>query len=111
MTDAAPGLSHAVYFTLKKPNEENRRALVDACRSLLSDHPGLVHFSAGVRGSAYRRPVNDQDFDVALTLVFATEADHEHYQSSPAHQKFLAEHGSTWAKVRVFDALVEAKGV
>ena len=102
-----PGLSHAVYFTLKQPTDANRTALVESCRKYLADHPGLVHFSAGLRGKSYQRPVNDQQFDVALTLVFATEADHERYQVSPAHKQFLAENSTGWAQVRVFDALID----
>jgi hypothetical protein len=100
------GLAHVVFFTLKNRSESARDALVAACRKYLTDHPGTVHFSAGPRGTAYVRPVNDQEFDVALVLVFATEADHERYQSAPRHREFVAEQSGNWAQVRVFDALV-----
>lgn len=107
MSERPLGLSHAVYFTLKTPTPENRAALIASCRKYLSGQPGLVHFSAGERGTNYQRPVNDQQFDVALTVVFATEADHDAYQQSPDHLQFIAENSPTWAQVRVFDALVE----
>jgi hypothetical protein len=102
---ASPSLAHLVLFTLKERTPERCDALVAACRTYLTDHPGVVYFSAGVRAEAYARPVNDRDFDVALVLVFATEADHDRYQKSPRHQQFVAEQSAHWAQVRVFDAL------
>ena len=98
--------SHSVYFTLKEQTPEMRDRLVAACHKYLTDHPGTVHFSAGSRATDYQRPVNDQEFDVALVTVFASEADHEAYQVSERHQQFIAEQKESWAQVRVFDALV-----
>ena len=105
-TAPPPGLAHLVFFTLKDRTAAARDAFVAICRKHLADHPGTVQFSAGSRGESYTRPVNDQDFDVALIVVFETEADHEAYQNSPRHKQFLAEASDQWAKVRVFDALV-----
>lgn len=102
----ASGLAHLVFFTLKERTAEARAAFVAACHKYLSDHPGTLHYSAGARGESYVRPVNDQQFDVALVLVFATEADHEAYQVSSRHKEFLAEQSPHWASVRIFDALV-----
>ena len=98
-------MGHFVFFTLKDHSAEACEALVAACRKYLSDHPGTVHFSVGTRAESYQRPVNDQEFDVALALVFATEADHDRYQTSELHKQFIAEQSDGWAKVRVFDAL------
>jgi hypothetical protein len=103
---AGARLAHLVFFTLKDRSPAARDALVAACHKHLSGHPGTVHFSAGVRGEAYVRPVNDQDFDVALAIVFESESDHDRYQAAPRHKEFVAEHSFSWAKVRVFDALV-----
>ena len=105
-SSAATRLAHVVFFTLKDRTPAARDALVAACHKYLTDHPGTVHFSAGVRGEAYARAVNDQEFDVALVVVFETEADHDRYQSAPRHKEFIAEQSAQWAKVRVFDALV-----
>jgi hypothetical protein len=105
-SSATPGLGHFVYFTLKDRSTEARQQLVDACHKYLSDHLGTVHFSAGLRGEAYDRPVNDQQFDVALALVFQDEASHEAYQKAPRHQEFISSQSANWAQVRVFDALV-----
>lgn len=96
---------HCVYFTLKDQSDEIRARLIAGCEKYLTDHPGTVHFSAGCRATEYQRPVNDQQFDVALVLVFASEADHDNYQVSERHQSFIAEFKESWSAVRVFDAL------
>jgi hypothetical protein len=102
----AAGLAHLVFFTLKDRTPEARSALVEACHKYLSDHPGTVHFSAGLRAEAYSRPVNDQEFDVALVVVFDSTAAHDAYQTAPRHKQFIDEQSANWAKVRVFDGLV-----
>ncbi len=98
--------THSVYFTLKEKTSEMQDRLVAACHKYLTDHPGTIHFSAGSRATDYDRPVNDQEFDVALVLVFASEADHGRYQVADRHQQFIDEQKDSWAEVRVFDALV-----
>ncbi|MFM1904668.1 MAG: hypothetical protein RLZZ440_2568 [Planctomycetota bacterium] len=97
-------LSHAVYFTLKDRTPEAAAALVAACRTHLTDHPGEVFFSAGTCAADYDRAVNDRDWDVALTIVFESRAAHDTYQTAPRHTQFIAENAPSWAKVRVFDA-------
>ncbi len=99
-------LAHVVYFTLKDSSAEAQDALVAACRKYLNDHPGLVHFSVGRRAKAYQRDVNDTQHDVGLVLIFATEADHDRYQTSDRHETFIGEQSNNWAEVRVFDTLV-----
>ena len=101
---ASPPLIHAVFFTLKDRSARARDALVAACRKYLTDHPGTVHFSTGTRAEPYERPVNDREFDVALVVVFATQADHDQYQQAPRHKQFIAEQSGNWAQVRVFDS-------
>lgn len=95
--------SHMVYFTLKDNSASAQQALVQACQEYLSDHEGTVYFSAGVRAQA-DRPVNDQEFDVALNLVFESREAHDRYQDAPRHHEFIEKNKEGWAKVRVFDA-------
>ncbi|HEX6960899.1 MAG TPA: Dabb family protein [Lacipirellula sp.] len=106
MPSSESGLAHLVFFTLKDKSPQARDALVAACHKYLTDHPGVTHFSAGPRAEQYQRPVNDQEFDVALVVVFASAADHDRYQEAPRHKEFIAEQRDNWAAVRVFDALV-----
>ena len=100
-------LAHSVYFSLKDPSEAAIAGLVGACQEYLSSHPGTVYFGCGTLEPTLARPVNDRDFDVALIVVFESKEAHDAYQEAPLHQKFIAENRETWAKVRVFDAIIE----
>lgn len=97
--------THNVYFTL----HDNSRAAIEnmlaACHEFLSGHSGTEYFSVGARHADCQRDVNDLDFDVALTVVFADEASHTAYQSAPRHHTFIAQQKSNWKHVRVFDSI------
>jgi hypothetical protein len=109
---AGPMIGHMVYFQLTDNSPENVRKLVDACDKQLSGHPGEAFYSAGPRAKEFNRPVNDQDWDVALHIVFQTKADHDRYQEAPRHLQFIEENKANWKKVRVFDSqLASAKGL
>jgi hypothetical protein len=41
--------------------------------------------------------------DVALEIVFDSHAAHDSYQTDDRHNRFIADHSTNWAKVRVFD--------
>lgn len=106
---AEPPMGHMVFFTLKENNAKNQQKLVDACEKYLSGHEGTVYFSAGPRAKDFKREVNDQDFDVALHLVFKNKAAHDKYHTHPRHLKFIEENKDLWNKVRVFDSYVHVK--
>ena len=104
---AGPQLAHMVYFTLKDRSPEARQGLVDSCHKYLSGHPGVVYFSVGTRVPDLTREVNDQEFDVALNVVFQSRQAHDDYQAAPRHQSFISENKPTWAKVRVYDSYLQ----
>ncbi|HJZ59610.1 MAG TPA: Dabb family protein [Gemmataceae bacterium] len=99
-----PVIGHMVYFKLKDASPAARQKLVEACKKYLSDHDGVVFFSAGVIADDFKREVNDREWDVALHLVFENKAAHDKYQEHPDHLKFIEENKDNWAKVRVFDS-------
>jgi Stress responsive A/B Barrel Domain len=99
--------AHNVYFTLHDSSDAAKRTLVDACKKYLTAHPGTVVFACGLLAEGAKRPVNDREFDVSLQMLFATEADHDAYQSAPRHVQFVEENRANWARVRVFDSEVE----
>ncbi len=78
-----------------------------ACKKYLSGHPGTVSFAVGVLARDLNRPVNDQDFDVSLHVVFTNKAAHDKYQKAEKHLKFIDENKGNWKKVRVFDSYLE----
>jgi stress responsive alpha/beta barrel protein len=99
-------LAHNVYFSLKDSSPDAKQKLVAACKKYLSKHEGIVFFAAGTRTKELDREVNDRDFDVALHIVFDSQADHDKYQDAPDHLKFIDENKDNWKKVRVFDSTV-----
>jgi hypothetical protein len=101
-----PQLAHIVFFTLNESTPENRRKFVELCKTHLTGHPGEVYFSAGTLADL-SRDVNDRGFDVALHVVFQSQADHDAYQIAPRHREFIAAAKPMWKKVRVFDSEIE----
>jgi len=101
-------LVHNVFFQLIDRSDEAKARLIASCKQHLTGHPGTLFFACGTRALALNREVNDQAFDVALHLVFESQAAHDAYQDHPRHVQFVEENKPTWAKVRVFDS--EAEG-
>lgn len=97
-------LSHDVFFALKHDSSEEKEKLIEGCKTYLSSHPGVVWFAAGVLAEEYTREVNDQDFDVALHVVFKDKASHDDYQQAENHKKFIETFRENWKAVRVFDS-------
>ena len=100
-------LCHDVYFSLKDRSPPAADALVAACKKYLTVQPGIVFFCCGKVDPDLDREVNDREFDVALHVVFTDRAAHDAYQTDDTHNRFIAEMKHNWAKVRVFDSLVE----
>jgi hypothetical protein len=101
-------LAHIVYFTLKDRSPEAKARLVEGCKAHLTGHPGTAFFAVGTLCEELAREVNDRDFDVALHLVFRSKEDHDAYQTAARHDQFIAEQKPNWAKVRVFDSIIES---
>ncbi len=97
-------LAHHVYFVLKDNSPTEVEKLLASCRQHLTDHPGTLYFGLGTRTLDLNREVNDKDFDVCLSMVFANRAAHDQYQTHPRHADFINESRSNWASVRVFDS-------
>lgn len=99
-------LAHNVFFKLKDRSDAAKQALVASCQHHLTGHPGVVFFACGTLAEGLNRPVNDRDWDVALHLVFQSQAEHDAYQDAPRHHQFVAENKASWDSVRVFDSVV-----
>jgi hypothetical protein len=99
-------LAHIVFFTLKDKSTAAVDRLVAACGEYLTGHPGTVYFSVGTRVPDLSRPVNDQDYEVGLHVVFEDRKSHDLYQTDPRHLQFIDENKPNWERVRVFDSYV-----
>jgi hypothetical protein len=100
-------IAHNVYFSLTDNSPEAVAKLIHSAKTHLTAHAGSLFFAVGGVAKELNRPVNDQDFDVALHMVFSDMAHHDIYQTAPRHQKFIDESKENWAKVRVFDSVVD----
>lgn len=104
MPGTNPPLAHTVYFTLKDASPAGIERQLAACRTYLAGHDGVEFFGVGTRTPDLSRDVNDQDFHVALHVVFRDRAAHDVYQTHPRHLQFIDESKPHWTRVRVFDA-------
>ena len=100
-------LAHDVYFSLKDNSPQAKEKLIAACKKYLTGHPGTIRFAVGPIADEMKRDVNDQDFDVALHLVFKNKAAYDQYEKSERHVKFKEEAKDNRKKVRVFDSYLE----
>lgn len=94
---------HCVYFTLSDNSDAAKQELIDDCHEFLASIPGIVFFAAGSL-AGLSRPVNDREFDVALTIAFEDQAAHDAYADHPQHLAFVEKNQSDWKQVRVFDS-------
>ena len=105
--EKGPALVHNVFFSLKDGSAESKKKLIAACKKHLTKHPGEVYFAVGPLVADLKRPVNDVDFDVCLTIVFEDRAAHDKYQDAKRHLAFIAENKEGLKTVRVFDSYVD----
>ena len=102
-----PALVHNVFFSLNDTSAESKKKFIAACKKYLTKHPGEVYFAVGPIAAELKRPVNDVDFDVCLTIVFENKAAHDKYADAKRHLEFIEENKDSWKKVRVFDSYTD----
>ncbi len=98
-------LTHSVFFTLKDSSNEKIQQLIDDSYKYLTTADGLVSVHAGARIPNLDREVNDDQFHVALIVIFESREAHDVYQDLPDHSTFIGRNKDNWAVVRVFDAM------
>ncbi len=103
---AEPWFAHDVYFDLNDDSPEARKALVKSCWDQLSKLDGVRFFACGQRDESLTSPVNDQDYDVSLHVIFESRSAQDAYQVHPKHLAFVTLHLDSWKGVRVFDSFV-----
>jgi hypothetical protein len=106
---AEPWLAHDVYFDLTDDSAESHDAFVQSCWDKLAKIDGVRFFACGKRDVSLDRPVNDQEYDISLHVVFESRAAHDAYQTHPDHLALVDMHKTNWSGVRVFDSLVQGE--
>ena len=98
-------LVHTVYFwlspTVSAQERSDFRHAVEELGKLKSIEMAYV----GAPAPTVKRPLIDDSYSVALTVIFKDMAAHDVYQTDPDHLAFIAKWKATWAKVQIYDAL------
>jgi hypothetical protein len=99
---------HAVYFWLRpdltSAEQDRFTAGVESLRAINGVRQGYIGVPAPTD-----RPVIERGYSRALVLVFDDKAAHDAYQVHPVHDKFRAECGGFWTRVRIYDSVTDAK--
>ena len=80
--------SHIVVFWVKPAPRHAADELIAGANKLLKSVPGVVHFHVG-RMVPSPRPVVEQSYQVALSLIFPDRQALDEYQVHPYHVEFV----------------------
>ncbi|HCR29932.1 MAG TPA: hypothetical protein DIV79_07950 [Opitutae bacterium] len=98
-------LVHTVFFNFAEASTEaDIQSCADDARNLLGKIETVKALYVGSPADTEVRPVSIRDFDLCLTVVFDSIADHDVYQTHSLHDDFIANNKDNWAKVQVYDA-------
>ncbi|HET7537072.1 MAG TPA: Dabb family protein [Candidatus Didemnitutus sp.] len=97
-------LVHSVYFWLKPeltpPQLAEFRRGVDSLGGIKSVRQIFV----GTPAATEKRPIIDDSYSIALTIVVDGVAGHDSYQVDPIHRAFVDKFKTYWTRVQIYDA-------
>ena len=97
-------LSHTVIFWLKRGLSENEINLFKEGVNKLGEISSVENFFLGSPAATPKRPVVDDTYDFAVTVVLNDMKAHDHYQSDPIHLEFIENCKGFWERVLIYDA-------
>jgi hypothetical protein len=97
-------LVHSVYFWLKPDLTETQRADFRRGVESLVGITSAEKVYVGSPAKTAKRPVVDDSYAVALTVVCQDVAAHDAYQVDPIHLKFVEQFKTCWTRVQIYDA-------
>ncbi len=97
-------LVHTVYFWLKPELTAQQRAEFRKGVESLGAIPAVDKVYVGTPAATTKRPIIDDSYSVALTVVVKDVAAHDAYQIDPIHLKFVETFKTFWNKVQIYDA-------
>lgn len=106
MGSEKPGLIHTVFFWLKEDISAEEKAQFEAGVKSLGTISHVKSFYMGPPAGTENRDVVDHSYSLALSCHFDDQAGQDAYQIDPIHLKFVDENKEAWAKVVVYDNLV-----
>jgi hypothetical protein len=97
-------LVHTVYFWLKPELTAAQRADFRRGIESLGTIKAVEKCYVGTPAKTEKRPIIDDSYSVALTVVVADIAGHDAYQVDPIHLAFVNSFKTFWTKVQIYDA-------
>lgn len=97
-------LVHTVFFWLKPDLSPAQRADFRRAVESLAAIQAVEKVYVGAPAPTQKRPVIDDSYSVALTVICKDVAAHDAYQVDPIHLKFVENFKSCWTRVQIYDA-------
>ena len=97
-------LIHTVFFWLKNDLDGAGRSHFFKGVEKLGTISSVEHNFIGTPANTTKRPVVDDSYDCALTVVLKDLEQHDAYQVDPIHLEFIKDCAHLWEKVQIFDA-------
>jgi len=97
-------LVHTVYFWLKP--ELTAQQCADFRRGVesLGTIKSVEKIYVGTPAKTEKRPIIDDSYSVALTVLCQDVAAHNAYQVDPIHHVFIDKFKTYWSRVQIYDA-------
>ena len=97
-------LVHTVYFWLKPELTPAQRTEFRKGVESLSAIPSVEAVYVGTPAATEKRPVIDDSYSVALTVLCKDVAAQNEYQVDPLHVVFVNTFKTFWTRVQIYDA-------
>ena len=97
-------LVHTVYFWLKPELTAAQRAEFRRGVESLGTIKTVENFYVGTPAKTEKRPIIDDSYSVAMTVVCRDVAAHDAYQADPIHDAFRDNFHTFWNRVQIYDA-------
>jgi hypothetical protein len=97
-------LVHTVYFWLKPELTAAQRADFRRGVESLGGVQSVEKVYVGAPAATEKRPVIDDSYSVALTVLCKDIAAQNAYQVDPIHLKFVEQFKTCWTRVQIYDA-------
>ena len=97
-------LVHTVIFWLKKNLSEDQRNIFIKEVKTLGEISSVHDFHLGNPAATPKRPVVEDSYDFAITVVLKDMVAHDDYQADPIHLEFIDNCKEMWERVVIYDA-------
>jgi hypothetical protein len=97
-------LVHTVIFWLKKDLSEDQQVVFTNEVKTLGEISSVESFHIGTPAPTPKRPVIEDSYDYAITVVLKDMDAHDDYQVDPIHLDFIDKCKDMWERVVIYDA-------